>query len=248
MIRKSCAAGRYGINIASNSLSIVTVARYPFAKDLYQPREAAHVKSLGELMVRATLGAIVISFLSLAQPTTTRAIMMTFDQVPDQDLVEDASTYLENGLMMSLMREHYDITGEQVQIDTYGGDGQIRFEMADGSIFNLNSLYVYADDYLTRMDPSEPVVVEYRLSFSDGSTLLIDSGTASTMMLHKEDISYFTYAVITRFGCTTTQFNTRLDNIDVSPVPEPSTMLLLGSGLLSLVGLMRRRCERNSSN
>lgn len=39
-----------------------------------------------------------------------------------------------------------------------------------------------------------------------------------------------------------------IDTADIGPIPEPSTMLLLGSGLVGLVGYGRRRMKKEKSN
>ena len=203
--------------------------------------------------IKVKLITLTILLLFIIIPSTTQGATMTFDSAPTRELVgwtdEDPTDYIEDGIKLSFVDNHYDISGGvngHVNIDTYGSGSTgyactIKFEMANGSLFNLNSLYIHTNDYTTGdYEDNENFELEYKLSFSNGSSYVIDPGTDAVLLLGMNNISYFTSSVIVVSGCDYSQHNAQLDDINMTAVPEPTTILLLGLGLIALAGIVMK--------
>jgi len=123
--------------------------------------------------------------------------------------------------------------------DAYGVTDTMTFAFASplrsvGAFFN----YVPGDSTITTIavyDASHTLIESYNPTWNFGNTGCIDCGQLVGFAEGTANISYLTltdnYVALVNL---TTDFNT-------STTPEPSSLLLLGSGVLGLAGVIRRK-------
>lgn len=203
------------------------------------------MRKLTAVRIFATVLGLVL--LLLIQPSAMAIPMvMTFDAGTDGSLF--IADYFEDGIKMSLVDNHYDIGHDggdgHVQIDTYPhyDHGAIRFELADGSPFRLESLEV---TYIPVIAGGATNFADYVFAFSDGSTFT-PVPVDGTVVLDADfnglpALTYFTYSITQGPDPENSlpQYNTQLDNITLTP--EPSVLALLALGLVPLLKARLRR-------
>jgi len=198
------------------------------------------------LMVVMFVALMAVGLL-VAQPLPVRANMMTFNSATEGLLFSPPSTYIEDGIKMTAVTGHYDIGYPNTNGD--GGtryvniDGistsTIKFEMADGSKFSLDSVWI--KDYEEVFGAND-----YNwgfFNFSNGTNFrLVSGGSTSFSGSDSENLDWVTFSIGSVDGWNKNFAG--LDTFTVTPVPLPSTLLLLGSGLVGLVGIGRKRFKK----
>ena len=175
------------------------------------------------------------------------AVTMTFDTAPSGDIGSFAlgSTYQENGIQAvshssyacfkdMLWNDYNAHIGRTPTTPLYfhGADQYIEFSLVGGGTFNLNSLELVGNDTNPRwVFTSKTGGTERLIGTSTSLTVETFSGPDFT------DISWF--RVSTHWGSAT-----ELDNITVTAVPEPST-LIAGVLLCLPFGVTGMRWMRN---
>lgn len=178
--------------------------------------------------------------------TAMTPLVMTFEGAPTSTLQDD--DYIENGIKMSCIDNHYDMHSFEgntwPNIDTYPfGNNSIRFELVDGGLFRLESLALWTRQRGGVGSPYAPPgytgFVDYIFTFSDGSTLIpepIDQWQVlDDFFSELPHLTYFIYTIHAPDELTSSQFSSWIDDITLTPVPEPSPIALYGLGCIALL-------------
>jgi len=182
---------------------------------------------------------IVIALMVFAMSTTASAILFDFEDAPYLGGAAAIEAYME-GIYGSDITVTHGIVGDGVVNGPLGPDHYIQVGPSWGThwfsiSFNevpitsvsfdwgveSNAFHAYADG------------VEF---FSQGSGVW-SSGNSGTYS--------FASPVTTLKFSNSWLGEIEVDNLNVTPVPEPATMLLLGSGLIGLAGIGRKKFKKS---
>jgi hypothetical protein len=159
----------------------------------------------------------------------------TFTNVPTSDNVVDAANDADPLLTPVDGQNVY-----AVWLDgTNSGGGS--FYQTNGNPFNLNSLdAVWWDHYYTNPGESYTITGNFANLTTQTVTGFVASGAFNNIVLNWSGLQSVSFSASTTTGSG--WFAIGDINVSLSsPTPEPGSFLLLGSGVLGLAGMLRRK-------
>jgi hypothetical protein len=170
----------------------------------------------------------------------------------DGEYQDHGATYTEGGFLLTNTATEVD-SGFSPSLATYGSEssyfsgstalindnweGQTNLTRTDGGLFNLNSIS------LSELYDSEPIEVVFTGVVNDGS-IITQTLTLDGIFVTSEVFSFNDFSNLVSVSWLQTPDYHQFDNIDVAPVPEPTTMLLFGTGLAGIAGVQFRRKKK----
>jgi hypothetical protein len=194
---------------------------------------------------------LLLLFSTFGLTLNAQAVVLDFETLAHSDglSVDHGATYMEKGFLLTNTAT-VESSGLSPSLATFGTDafgysgstalfndnpaGQTVLTRADGGWFNLYTIT------LSEFYDSDPISVMFTGVLNSGATvtqtLILDGTFGSEVFTFDQNFS----DLVSVSWLQTDNFH-QFDNITVAPVPEPSTMLLFASGLLTVAAARRKR-------